>query len=62
LQPEAAGELGRLKASAIRSTGARVVAAANPGCSLQLRRFLGKDVKVLHPIELLDASLRGRGI
>ncbi len=57
--PEAAAELGQRKASNVVATGAPIVAAANPGCALQLRRFLPAGVKVLHPMELLDASIRG---
>jgi glycolate oxidase iron-sulfur subunit len=40
LQPEAAGELGALKAAAIRATGAALVISANPGCSLQIASAL----------------------
>jgi glycolate oxidase iron-sulfur subunit len=40
LQPEAAGELGALKAAAIRATGATLVISANPGCSLQIASAL----------------------
>jgi len=58
-QPEAAGALGRQKAEAIASTGATIVASANPGCSMQLAaqlRAVGADVEVLHPVELLDRA------
>ena len=58
-RPLVAGELGLAKAEAIRSTGASVIAAANPGCILQLQHYLAKTVSVVHPIELLDASIRG---
>jgi glycolate oxidase iron-sulfur subunit len=63
LQPVPAGELGDRKAAAIRSTGADVVVAGNPGCLLQisaaLRRDRGPAIPTLHTMELLDASLRG---
>lgn len=58
-QPEAADALGRQKAEAIAATGARVVASANPGCSMQLAAALqanGNDIEVVHPVELLDRA------
>lgn len=58
-QPDMAGELMRRKAEAVASTGARVVASANPGCTMQLRaglRALGHQVEVVHPVELLDRA------
>ncbi|MGH8974628.1 MAG: (Fe-S)-binding protein, partial [Acidimicrobiia bacterium] len=60
LQPEAAAELGRRKAANLAATGARVVVAGNPGCSLQIAAHLG--VPVRHPVELLDASIEGRSL
>jgi glycolate oxidase iron-sulfur subunit len=37
-----------------------VIAAANPGCTMQIGAHLdGRPIRVMHPIELLDASLRG---
>jgi len=44
------------------NTGAELIASANPGCSLQIKKHLqlqGKDVLLLHPVELLDYSIRG---
>jgi glycolate oxidase iron-sulfur subunit len=63
-QPEAARELGRRKAGHVRATGADVLASANPGCLVQITRALradgdGAPLAALHPVELLDASLRG---
>jgi glycolate oxidase iron-sulfur subunit len=58
-QPEAAGALGREKAEAIATTGATIVASANPGCSMQLAaqlRAIGSRIEVLHPVELLDRA------
>jgi glycolate oxidase iron-sulfur subunit len=57
VQPEPAEELGRRKADGIRSTGAQAVVTGNPGCLLQLRRYL--DLPLYHPVQVLDASLRG---
>jgi glycolate oxidase iron-sulfur subunit len=50
----------RQKAAAIVSTGATVVASANPGCTMQLiagLREVGAELRVLHPLELLDAAV-----
>jgi glycolate oxidase iron-sulfur subunit len=59
LQPEAAGDLGRRKAENIRGTGADLLVTANPGCLLQIRKYLGGELPMLHPVQLLDASIRG---
>jgi glycolate oxidase iron-sulfur subunit len=62
LQPEVAQELGEQKVTNLVNTGARIIASANPGCSLQISKHLaaqGQQVPVYHPIELLDMSIRG---
>jgi glycolate oxidase iron-sulfur subunit len=59
LEPAMSSELRRSKAEAIVSTGASVVASANPGCTMQIAaglRELGADVEVVHPVELLDRA------
>ena len=56
MQPEEAAELGRIKADDLSGTGAELVASANIGCTLQLRRHLGDRARVQHPMELLAAS------
>ncbi|MFM7549922.1 MAG: (Fe-S)-binding protein [Cyanobacteriota bacterium] len=64
VQPDEAAVLGQRKASDLAGTGAAVVASANIGCTLQLRRHLDgqqRAIPVLHPIELLDRSFRGQG-
>ena len=61
VQPEEAEELGRIKANDLTNTGATVIASANIGCSLQLRRHLpnnGAAPPVRHPMELLAESYR----
>ena len=55
-KPEEAAELGRIKANDLSGTGAELVASANIGCTLQLRRHLGDRAQVQHPMELLAAS------
>jgi glycolate oxidase iron-sulfur subunit len=65
LQPEIAEELGRQKVENLLNTGATVIASPNPGCALQIQKHLGlqgKQVPVLHPMELLDAAIRGEPI
>jgi glycolate oxidase iron-sulfur subunit len=61
VQPEAAAALGRRKAANLRATGADAVAAANPGCALQITAHQDDDapLPVLHPMTLLDRSIRG---
>jgi glycolate oxidase iron-sulfur subunit len=62
VQPDTAQALGDRKAQFIASLEADVVATGNPGCVLQLQSSLarlGSKTRVLHTIQLLDASLRG---
>jgi glycolate dehydrogenase iron-sulfur subunit len=60
LQPEAAAELGARKAANLAATSAEVIAAANPGCAIQISRYLERPMQILHPIELLASSLSDR--
>jgi len=60
-QPEMAGELLRRKLGHIKSTGAQVVATANPGCLLQIingAREQGISLRIVHPITLLAEAYR----
>ncbi len=62
LQPEVAEELGNQKVQNLLNTGADLIASANPGCTLQINKHLelqDKKINVIHPIELLDFSIRG---
>ena len=64
MQPDAADELGRRKAANLLGTGASAIAAANPGCTLQIRQKLaeaGTPLRVYHPVELLHMSIEGGG-
>ena len=64
VQPEEAAELGRIKAADLSGTGAALVASANIGCTLQIRRHLeegGHPQPVLHPLQLLERSWRAGG-
>lgn len=58
IQPEAAAELGARKAANVAAVGPDLVVTANPGCLLQIGKHLGLDVPLLHPVQLLDASIR----
>ena len=52
-------ELVRRKVDAIASTGVRVIASANPGCTMQIAaglRAIGYEAEVEHPVELLDRA------
>jgi glycolate oxidase iron-sulfur subunit len=58
--PEPAADLGERKARNLIATGVDTVAAANPGCALQIAAHaerLGTKLRVLHPIEILDEAL-----
>lgn len=60
-QPEMAGRLLDRKLGHILSTGATVVATANPGCQLQLIQGAqqhGLHLRVVHPITLLAEAYR----
>jgi glycolate oxidase iron-sulfur subunit len=62
LQPEIADELGQQKVENLLNTGAELITSANPGCSLQIKKHLklqGKEMVLMHPMELLDLSIRG---
>lgn len=62
LEPEPARALGDRKARSVTRVHPDVLAAANPGCLLQIQAALGRAgerVATAHPIELLDASIRG---
>jgi glycolate oxidase iron-sulfur subunit len=61
LEPGAAREIGARKVEAIAAAGAPTLASANPGCTLHLAPLLrarGLEVRAVHPIELVDRSIR----
>lgn len=62
LEPEPANQLGERKAQHILSTRPDIIVTSNPGCLLQINsalQRLGKSVPTMHPVELVDASIRG---
>jgi glycolate oxidase iron-sulfur subunit len=63
-QPDAARELGDRKAVHVLATEPDAYASANPGCLVQVSAALrraGRALPAFHPIELVDASIRGVG-
>jgi glycolate oxidase iron-sulfur subunit len=65
IQPESADEVGARKVTNVLSTHAVLLASANPGCTLQIQKLLresGRTLRAAHPIEILDASIRGDGL
>lgn len=64
-QPDMASELGRRKAGHIADASPDLVVTSNPGCLLQIQsaaREQGHTFRVLHLVELLDASISGRAV
>ncbi len=62
VQPEAAETLGDRKAAKVLATEPDAYASANPGCLIQVTAALrraGRPKPAFHPIELVDASIRG---
>jgi glycolate oxidase iron-sulfur subunit len=62
VQPEPAAEIGARKAANIAAVAPDLIATANPGCILQIAaagRQLGHDWPIFHPVQLIDASIRG---
>jgi glycolate oxidase iron-sulfur subunit len=61
VHPEVADRLLERKIGRIVETGARIVAAGNPGCLMQIAkgaREQGLDLEVVHPVELLTRAVR----
>ena len=64
-QPAMAEELGRRKATHLSEATPDLVVTSNPGCILQIQsaaRDAGHPYRVLHIVELLDASITGRAV
>jgi glycolate oxidase iron-sulfur subunit len=62
VEPEPAQQLGDRKVQHVIATGADLLATSNPGCLLQITNGLqraGYSMPAIHPVELLDASIRG---
>jgi glycolate oxidase iron-sulfur subunit len=65
LEPGMSSELRRLKTESVLATNAKIVASANPGCTMQiaagLRELGTADVRVVHPVELLARAYAAEG-
>jgi glycolate oxidase iron-sulfur subunit len=62
VQPDTARTLGERKAAHVIATEPDIYVSANPGCLLQVTAALrraGRPLPAAHPVEVLDASLRG---
>ena len=62
VEPESADEIGARKVENVLKTKPDLLASANPGCTLQIQKILrerGLELRAAHPIEILDASIRG---
>jgi glycolate oxidase iron-sulfur subunit len=52
------------KMQSVNSTGAQVIATANPGCMLQLEagvRLHGRGQRVVHVVQIMDEAYRAAG-
>jgi glycolate oxidase iron-sulfur subunit len=62
VEPESAAQIGARKVDNLLTVPAQLLASANPGCTLQIAKTLrqrGQTLPAAHPIEIVDASLRG---
>jgi glycolate oxidase iron-sulfur subunit len=62
LEPASAREIGKRKAANILQLQPELLVSANPGCTLQIQSQLrdgGLELRAAHPMQLLDASIRG---
>jgi glycolate oxidase iron-sulfur subunit len=62
VQPDAARALGDRKADRVLAVEPDLYVSANPGCLLQVSAALrraGRPLPAAHPVELIDASIRG---
>lgn len=63
VQPEMSTKLLSRKIREIEKTGADYLAVGNPGCMIQIRKGLTNSdstTKIVHPVEILNWSLKGR--
>lgn len=64
IEPDMSNAVLDAKLARIAETGATLVATGNPGCLMQIGAGLarmGSDTRVVHPVDLLDASYGARG-
>ncbi len=63
-RPEMAGRVLAPKVEALLAADPEIVSTANPGCAMQIASGLqgaGRDLSVVHPIELLERATRPSG-
>jgi glycolate oxidase iron-sulfur subunit len=64
LEPQLSEQVLAEKLKNIEASGAKVLATGNPGCHMQIAagaRLSGLNLRVCHPVELLDESYRRAG-
>jgi glycolate oxidase iron-sulfur subunit len=62
VQPESARQIGERKVANVLDASPELLVSANPGCTLQIQSILrdrGLSLRAAHPVEVLDASIRG---
>jgi glycolate oxidase iron-sulfur subunit len=62
VEPDSAREIGLRKVENVLRAAPELLVSANPGCTLQIQMLLrerGTTIRAAHPIEVLDASIRG---
>jgi glycolate oxidase iron-sulfur subunit len=65
LEPDSARAIGARKVDAVLAAAPELLVSANPGCTLHIQMLLrerGHAIRTAHPIEVLDASIRGVGL
>ncbi|HYV64613.1 MAG TPA: heterodisulfide reductase-related iron-sulfur binding cluster [Myxococcales bacterium] len=62
VEPQSARQIGERKVTNVLAAAPELLVSANPGCTLQIQSILrdrGVSLRAAHPIEVLDASIRG---
>lgn len=65
LEPNLSSQVLAEKLANVKATGAKVLATGNPGCQMQIGAgavLAGMDLRVCHPIELLDEAYARAGL
>jgi len=65
VEPESARQIGERKVANVLEASPELLVSANPGCTLQIQSILrdrGLSLRAAHPIEVLDASIRGSAL
>jgi glycolate oxidase iron-sulfur subunit len=65
LEPDLSGQVLAEKLANIQTTQAQILATGNPGCQMQIGAgalLAGMDLKVCHPVELLDEAYARAGM